>query len=59
MGLSAPQNAGQETKLSGDYTTAPIALNDAVAGEAIWTANFLVGQGYTSVKHSPHGDQSQ
>ena len=53
MGNHAPNNAGKETALAGSYTKEPIALNDVVAGQAIWTANFQLGGSRGTTKYFP------
>lgn len=53
MGTAAPGNAGTETKCGGSYAGSPVSLTDSVAGNAIWTAVFQVGQGYSTMKMFP------
>ena len=53
MGTHEPNNAGTSTKCSGSYTSSPISLTDSNAGNALWTAVFLIAESYSTVKHFP------
>ncbi len=53
MGTHEPYNARTKNKCGGDYQANSIDLNDSVAGEALYTASFQVGQGSTAEKRFP------